>query len=287
MKYLKLVLLVVLCSLSVACTAAKQNSETTAASTEWRLKSLEESFLNFREEQRLQADQNMENSQNVQDKLDMLETQIAELKEGAMMAAPQDMAEGNKGWVTDLKPEEDNWVDGQKVAKPEMESSGEQPWDTVPGPVETIPEPKVIERTPVPEKKAPVKKAPRVSASKALYDKGYSKYSANDFSGARATFDEFLKKYPKDKLAPNALYWKGETYYSEKNYPQAILTFKEVTGRFPKNDKAAAALLKIGMSYEKVGDTDNAMFYLRALIEDFPKSSPAEIGRKELSRMGG
>ncbi len=287
MKYMKLVLLVALCSLAVACTAAKQNPETSAASTEWRLKSLEESFLNFREEQRLQSDQNMENAEQLSVKLAALETQVAALKEGAMMAAPDDMASSDKGWVTDLKPEEDGWVDGQKSATPTAQSAEENPWDKVPGATPIVPEPKVVKRKPAPKKMAAAKKAPRISGAKPMYDKGYAKYSASDFEGARGAFDEFLKMYPKDKLVPNALYWKGETYYSQKNFPQAILTFKEVTGRFPKHSKSAAALLKIGMSYEKVGDTDNAIFYLRALVEDFPKSSPAGIARKELSRLGG
>ncbi len=287
MKYLKLVMLVVLCSLTVACTAAKQNTATTTASTEWRLKSLEESFLNFREEQRLQADQNAENTEKMNAKIDALETQVVALKEGAMMAAPDDMPSADKGWVTDLKPEDEGWVDGQKPAKPMADSADEQPWDQVPGAPPTIPEPKVVERKPAPKKVAAVKKKPMMANPQAMYDKGYAKYSAGDFEGARGAFDEFLKKFPSSKLVPNALYWKGETYYSQKNYPQAILTFKEVTGRYPQHSKSSAALLKIGMSYDRVGDQDNAIFYLRALVEDFPKSSPASIAHKELSRLGG
>ncbi len=294
MKYLKLALLVALCSLTVACTAAKQNTGTTAASTEWRLKSLEESFLNFREEQRLQADTNTENVEAVNEKLTVLEGDVAALKSGQTIMdapdTPDSMADAPpKGWVTDLKPEDEKWVDGQKPngEMPMAQSGEDKPWSEVPGAPATIPEPKVIKReTTAAKKSAPVKK-PKTSASKAMYDKGYAKYSAGDFEGARGAFDEFLRKYPKDKLVPNALYWKGETYYSQKNYPQAILTFKEVTGRFPKASKSSAALLKIGMSYDRVGDPDNAIFYLRALVEDFPKSQPAGLARKELNRLGG
>lgn len=294
MQYVKLALLVALCALTVACTAAKQDSATTAASTEWRLKSLEESFLNFREEQRQQADETGENFEDVNQKLDALQGEVAALKSGpaTMMDAPDDMAAEapmDKGWVTDLKPEEEKWVDGQKSGdKPMAESDEAKPWAEVPGPPPVIPEPTVIQRdTPPAQKTAMVSKKPMVSASQSMYDAGLSKYNSGDFEGARGAFDEFLGKYPKDSLVPNVLYWKGETYYSQKNYPQAILTFKEVTGRFPKHSKAAAALLKIGMSYDKVGDPDNAIFYLRALVEDFPKSQPASLARKELNRLGG
>lgn len=87
---------------------------------------LEESFLNFREEQRLQSDQNAENAEKLNEKVAALESQVAALKEGAM-AAPDDMASTEKGWVTDLTPEEDGWVDSQKPEKPMAQSSEENP----------------------------------------------------------------------------------------------------------------------------------------------------------------
>lgn len=290
MQYLKLVLLVVLCGLAVGCTAAKQDAATTQASTEWRLQSLEESFLNFREEQRKQADDNAEALKNIDKKLAELEAKVAQTGSSGAMAEPVEMSDApkDKEWVNDLKPEEGEWVDGDSADKePAAQSGEEKPWNEPPTPAK-IPEPKVIERKPA-KKMAATKRAPRkkVSAAKALYDAGLNKYYAEDFKGARAAFDSFIEKYPKNALAPNAYYWKGETYYSEKNYAQAILTFKEITGRYPKHSKAPGALLKIGMSYDKVGDSDNAIFYLRALVEDFPSSNAAKLGRKELSRLGG
>ena len=294
MQYLKLALLVLACTLAFGCTAAKQQSATATASTEWRMQSLEESFLNFREEQRTQADESAQQAEAIEKRLAALEEAVEALRVGRVEdATPDDMAgkTTDKGWVTDLKPDEEGWVEGNKSPEEPVAQSGEdKPWAEVPGSPSTvpatIPEPKVIKRDkPVAKKKAaPVKKA---SGAQSMYAAAYAKYDAGDFEGARGAFDEFLRKYPKSTLVPNALYWKGETYYSQKNYPQAILAFKEVTGRFPKHDKAAAALLKIGMSYDRVGDPDNAIFYLRALVEDFPGSDPAVNGRKELSRLGG
>ena len=292
MKYLKLILLVLSCLPIVACTAAKQDSATTSASMEWRVKSLEESFLNFREKQRLEADENTQNQENVDGRLKSIEEQIVAVKSGeTVMDAPADSADAppmGKGWVTDLKPEEEGWMEGKKSSSASMaESSEDKPWAKVPGPPPVIPEPKVIKRAGTKTAKKAAKPKMAVSGSQSMYDTGLAKYNAKDFEGARGAFDEFLRKYPKDKLVPNALYWKGETYYSQKDFTQAILTFKEVTGRFPKHAKAASALLKIGMTYDKLGDPDNAIFYLRALVEDFPKSSPAKLARKELSRLGG
>jgi len=309
MPYLKLTLLAVVAALVMGCTAAKQDS-TAKASIEWRIQSLEESFLNFREEQRRQADKSAEQSQAVEKKLDEMQASIEALK-GDAASAPDDMAavpQQGKEWSSDLKPDEGGWVEGGKAPAPApaaaVAQSGEaKPWATVPGPPPVIPEPTVVAREkiapapaapapkPVPAKPAPKPVAKPVPAKpvgpQGMYEAAYAQYEKGDFAGARKSFDAFLGKYPKSDLVPNALYWKGETYYSEKNYPQAILAFKEVSGRFPKHDKAAAALLKIGMSYDRVGDQDNAIFYLRALVEDFPGSTPASLGRKELTRLGG
>lgn len=300
MKCLKFLLFAILGLFLVGCTAAKRNVTADTASTEWRIKNLEESFLNFRENQRQMADEVVQDRDRLDQRLTDLEVKVAAISNGASVTAPTDETpepSANEGWVTDLKAEDDGWVEPEKTAKTSVAQSGEdKPWAEVPKPPATIPEPEVIKRGSAASKAAPKpvakprpkpRKTEMVSEAQLLYAKGYKQYSTDNLEGARATFDQFLAKYPKDALAANALYWKGETYYSEKDYAQAILTFKEVTGQFPKHHKAPAALLKIGMAYDKVGDRDNAIFYLRALIEDFPKSEEATLGRRELTRLGG
>ncbi|MGE4424166.1 MAG: tol-pal system protein YbgF [Pseudodesulfovibrio sp.] len=305
MKCLKLLLLAVICLPLVGCATSQKNAETESASTEWRIKSLEESFLNFREQQRKMADEDALSREKLDKRMAAVEAELAALR-GAQATAPAGAADAPRGetWTSDLKPDENGWVEGGKAAEksaPVMENDAEQPWAKVPEPPaapeppKAIPEPEVISRAEAPKPSpapAAAKPAPKpapgpASGAKALYERGYGQYGAGQYPAARATFDEFLAKYPNNELAANALYWKGETYYSEQNYAQAILAFKEVPGKFPKHDKAAAALLKIGMSYDRVGDPDNAIFYLRALVEDFPKSSAAGLGRKELARLGG
>jgi tol-pal system protein YbgF len=252
------------------------------------------------------ADEDARSREKLEQRMAAIEAELAALRSGQAAAAPSDAPRGET-WSSDLRPEDDGWVEGGKTAEkkaPMVENDAEKPWAKVPEPSavpeapKTIPEPEVMTRAEAPKPAQapaatmsapnPAKPAPKLmSGAKALYERGYGQYNAGRFQAARATFDEFLAKYPNNDLAANALYWKGETYYSEQNYAQAILAFKEVTGKFPKHDKAAAALLKIGMSYDRVGDPDNAIFYLRALVEDFPKSSAAGLGRKELARLGG
>lgn len=292
MKCLKFALLALMCVLTAAC-AAKQEMDpaTVTASYEWRLKSLEESFLNFREEQRDQADKADEVAAATDKRLTAVEVEIAALKAAAMADsdAPDDMmgaADSTVGEELKAEPGASGWTDGRKTDQDGMAQSGEEkPWAIVPGPPSAEPEP-----APKPEMKAPEKPISKPAAKPAdqtAYDAALALYNSDQFEKSRTAFDAFLGKYPKSDLVPNALYWKGETFYSQKDYAQSILTFKEVTGRYPKHSKAAAALLKIGMAYDNVGDRDNAVFYLRALVEDFPKSDPAKLARQELKRLGG
>jgi len=292
MKCLKFALLALMCLFTVAC-ASKQEMDpaTVTASYEWRLKSLEESFLNFREEQRSQGDKADENAAAVEKRLTSIEVEIAALKAAAMAdtEAPDDMmgaASPSSGEELKTEPGDNGWTDGKKPGQDGMSQSGEEkPWAVVPGPPPAEPAPAPKQEMAAPEK--PMPKPAAKPADQTAYDAALALYNSDQFEKSRTAFDAFLDKYPKSELVPNALYWKGETYYSEKDYAQSILSFKEVTGRYPKHDKASAALLKIGMSYDNVGDKDNAVFYLRALVEDFPKSDPAKLAKTELKRLGG
>lgn len=272
MRYLSTFLFLLLSVSMVACVNTGTSGKTHDASMEWRMKSLEESFLNFREEQKRQAEQLDSLDKKVEQvtAAQQESTEIADgvtITDGAAEAKPEPQTQ--EGWVTDLKEEDKGWKEVAPEKKPEVAASPEpKPWDEVPQP-KPAPPSVDIPRTP-----------------QAMYDKGLALYNESRFADSREVFDAYLAKYPKGKLAPNSLYWKGETFYSQKNYPQAILTFKEVVSRYPKHGKAPASMLKIGMSYEMVGDKDNASFYLRTLLEDYPKSAPASIARQRLSALG-
>lgn len=269
----------------VGCVSTGSGSKTHDASMEWRMKSLEENFLNFRELQKTQMEAEAAENARLNKRLAALEQRVAladpameTVTEGPRKAKPDD-----SGWVSDLKEEQSGWqeVDPSKAtpAQPrhKVASSKEpKPWAELP--------------TPKPQPKAPAKKVqkakPQPVTPKAAYDYALSLYRAERFVDARKAFDTYLKRFPQTDLAANALYWKGETYYSQKNYPQAIMTFKDVAQKYPKHSKVPAAMLKTGMAYEMSGDVDNAAFYLRALVEDYPKSDPAGLARKRLAALG-
>ncbi|MGE4552596.1 MAG: tol-pal system protein YbgF [Desulfovibrionaceae bacterium] len=258
------------------------------ASLEWRVQSLEKSFLDFQESHRQLQDDVQTQGKTLAERIQALEQRLAEMEAaeggwspGGDKPAPEAAASASALSSAASAPET-----GVAAAVPPVqagpESAEDKPWDETPGrpaPVATAAKP------------AASANAAQVYASKAdagtLYARALDMLSAGKAGEARALLDEFLRRYPGHSLAPNAMYWLGETWYTEKDYPKAILTFKDVTTKFPKHSKAAAALLKIGMSYRNLKDVDNAVFYLRTLVDEHPDSDPARQARVLLKELAG
>lgn len=280
MQYLRILLVAILAFGICGCFAAKQPEQPEKSawggSEEWRLKSLEENFLNFKEGLRSQNALIENNHKDTTAQIEKLETRIteldstlAELKENQQKMMAMKVEE-------EITPEET--VVAEEVVMGGATSSEEKPWMVVPG-----------ENTATAQSAAkPAAPAPVSSLSgDALYQEGVRLVMSDKPLEARGLLEQYLAQNSSSNLAPNALYWIGETYYSEKSFAQSILKFKEVSRRFPKAAKVPAAMLKIGLAYDKLGDRENAVFYLRTLIEDYPKSDPAKIGRERLRAIEG
>ncbi len=252
---------IVVCALGLSGCAGKMDAQR-GLSEEWRLRSLEENFLNFKETQREQEERARDQQRKLLDRVRVVEESLAHVQE--------QMGTG-------------------KVLTPAPLASA----PVAPGPLVSAPHPPTPPAAAVHAHAEPTghtatpHAAPAAATGKGLYNQGMTLVRAEKGEEGRAILSTFLETDPQSALVPNAVYWIGESYYLEKNYPQAILTFKDVTRRFPKHHKAAAALLKIAMSYQMLGENDNATLYLRALLKDHPKSEPAPAARKLLSELGG
>lgn len=288
MKYFRILSVIVLTIAVSGCFAGKQPEQPAwGGSEEWRLKSLEENFLNFKEGIRAQKHQ-IESNHNettaqitqLQDRMAKLDDTLAELKSNQQKMLAMN-AEKDIVPVVPVQITEEVTAD---VVAGGSESSEEKPWMNVPGDNSapagaTAAKPDVAAAQPeATAPQSPLK-------GDALYQEGVRLVLSDRPLESRALLTQYLQQNPTAKLSPNALYWIGETYYSEKSFAQSILKFKEVSRRFPKADKVPAAMLKIGLAYDKLGDRENALFYLRTLIEDYPNSDPARIGRSRLSEI--
>ncbi len=288
MQYLRFLFVVILTCVVSGCLATKQPEEPAkpawGGSEEWRLKSLEENFLNFKEGLRQQNDLIESNHKDttaqietLQDRISEIDSTLAELKE-------------NQQKIMAMKVEQEipaeETVMSETVVMGGNTSNEEKPWMIVPGEATAAVDAAKPEATPVAPTALAAPQASSLSGD-ALYQEGVRLVMNDQPLKARGLLEQYLAQNPSANLSPNALYWIGETYYSEKSFAQSILKFKEVSRRFPKAGKVPAAMLKIGLAYDKLGDRENAVFYLRTLIEDYPKSDPAKIGRERLRAIEG
>ena len=140
---------------------------------------------------------------------------------------------------------------------------------------------------PIDEKKQAVTSKPSVDLSEeeVAYEEARSEFEAERYAAARTQFTDFLKTYPKSKLASNAGFWVGETYYREKNYDKAIESYRQNIEAYPEGNKVAASILKLGMSYQQTGELKKAKLMFETLINVYPKAPEAASAKQRLEAM--
>jgi tol-pal system protein YbgF len=106
-----------------------------------------------------------------------------------------------------------------------------------------------------------------------------------DYKAAITRFKDFIKKYPKSRLANNAQYWIGECHYALREFDQAIVEFDAVRRKYPQGDKVPAALLKQGFAFAELGEKVNARLVLQELVEKYPQSQEAARAKTRLKAL--
>ena len=144
-----------------------------------------------------------------------------------------------------------------------------------------------VAQVPVPQAKAPEKpvpdiKKPDVPPEETLYNLTLRLYREEKYEEAIAGFKNFIKKFPKSKLADNAQYWVGESYMALKQYEQAILAFQTVIKKYPKGNKVPNAILRQALAFYEIKDKTSARLLLKKLIKKYPRSSEAKIAKAKL-----
>lgn len=132
------------------------------------------------------------------------------------------------------------------------------------------------------ETAAPASAVPADLSPKDLYDKAYSYLTATDYATSKVWFAEFIKRFPKDKLADNGHYWLGEIALVQNNPQEALVNFKNGLTAFPKGAKAPANLYKMGIAMQALEQVDFAKGAWSKLVKDFPKSPEAAKAKEKL-----
>ncbi|MEZ5817262.1 MAG: tol-pal system protein YbgF [Hyphomicrobiaceae bacterium] len=117
---------------------------------------------------------------------------------------------------------------------------------------------------------------PSVSAGnpRELYETAYGYLLQQDYGAAEVAFDEFLRRFPNDRLAADAQYWLGETLYVQRRYKPAGQAFLAVIEKHKTSAKVPNSLLKLAQSLEQLGQKDCGIF---SELESRYPNAPADV----------
>ncbi|WP_035104166.1 tol-pal system protein YbgF [Desulfohalovibrio reitneri] len=267
--------LALLLALSAGC-ASKGNGDAVTepsgpeqpeSSEEWRMQNLEESFLQFKENQRGRERAIEAMREEMDTRLREMEERLARMEDRLRGVEAVQAAMGGRVTPGSVEQRKEERAASEQSLK--TQTSGKKAKTSA-----------VAE-----DKEAETGQTAPAANAKAMYDEAVKLVVAEKYDPGREMLNEFLGRHKESPLKPNALYWLGETYYGQKRYAQAILTFKEVISQYPEHHKSADALLKIGYAYDKLEDEDNAQFYLRALVDEYPEADSAPLARQKLRKI--
>lgn len=126
--------------------------------------------------------------------------------------------------------------------------------------------------------------APGVSAE-ALFNNARRDQSGGQLDLALAQYEDFLKSFPNNDLAPVAQYNIGEIYYIKRDYEQARKAFDLVLEKYPENPRTADAMYMKAMSLARAGNRAGAIEELRALLKKYPNGEIAEKAQSQLKQL--
>ena len=102
----------------------------------------------------------------------------------------------------------------------------------------------------------------------------YGYVMRKDYPLAAQAFQDFLKKYPNDRMASEAQFWLGESYFQSKNYQSAAEAFVTMTKKYSTSPKQPDTLLRLGQSLAALQQKDLACVTLSEIGKKFPSAAP-------------
>jgi tol-pal system protein YbgF len=147
------------------------------------------------------------------------------------------------------------------------------------------PSPPTAPTAPAVQKPASPAAAGEASPARRAYDNALNTYRSGDYQGAITAFDAFVKRYPKDALAPNAQYWIGDAWFNLRDFRAAVNAQQTLISTYPDSPKVPDAMLNLSSAQIALGDNAGARKTLEDLTARFPQSDAAERARQRLSKL--
>ena len=129
---------------------------------------------------------------------------------------------------------------------------------------------------------------PPAQTPRDVYDLGYGYLLRKDYALAEDTLREFLKRYPKDRMAADAQFWLGESMFQRQNYRDAATAFLDMSKKYETHPKAADALLRLGQSLAALHERELACATLGEVVNKYPRASNSvkQATEREQKRAG-
>lgn len=121
------------------------------------------------------------------------------------------------------------------------------------------------------------------AAEQKSYDAALESFKSGNFGAAVASFQAFIRAYPKSPLAPSAMYWAGNAQYAQREFRAAIATQRQLIATYPDSQKLPDALLNIASCQVELGDVPAARRTLEEVVAKYPTSEAATKARQRLS----
>ncbi|MCC7546718.1 MAG: tol-pal system protein YbgF [Burkholderiales bacterium] len=118
-----------------------------------------------------------------------------------------------------------------------------------------------------------------------VYDAALAAYRGGDYQGAIAAFDAFVKRFPRDALAPNAQYWIGDSWFNLRDFRAAANAQQALISGYPDSTKVPDAMLNLSSAQSALGEGAAARKTLEDVIAKYPQSDAAEKARQRLGRL--
>jgi tol-pal system protein YbgF len=118
-----------------------------------------------------------------------------------------------------------------------------------------------------------------------IYEAAQAQRRIGNYPAAIASFQNFVKQFPRSTLAPRAQYWIGDSYYNQRDYKNAIANQQRLISSYPDSASVPDGLLNMASSYIEMGDMANARNTMDTIVARYPTSDAAEKARRRLATL--
>ncbi len=106
------------------------------------------------------------------------------------------------------------------------------------------------------------------------YETDFGLYKNGQFDAAAAGLQDFVQKYPRDRLVPDATYFLGESYARLGRHREAAEQFLKLSTDYTKSSRAPDALLRLGVALNALGAKEQACATYQEVDRKYPTASP-------------